>query len=149
MDFQGNVHAHLQNVKRRLQRQWNEDFVNAAVTEYAKFLHLHKTYPDTTLVPGKMVDIVWHEHILHTQNYTDFCQEVFGSYLHHEPKDLSAKEAYSSDATHELYEKTFGYSPPKAYWSDSVPSAPPAKPTSVPSTVKTTSSGFDCRCGCR
>lgn len=31
------------------------------------------------------IDEMWHEFILFTQDYTDFCHQYFGSYLHHLP----------------------------------------------------------------
>lgn len=31
------------------------------------------------------IDAMWHEFILHTRDYMDFCQEYFGEYLHHQP----------------------------------------------------------------
>src|SRR5262245_45930187 len=36
-------------------------------------------------MPSKTVDIAWHEMILRTREYHDFCQKAFGGYLHHSP----------------------------------------------------------------
>lgn len=33
------------------------------------------------------VDMVWHTHILYTKDYKNFCNEVFGEYIHHTPSD--------------------------------------------------------------
>lgn len=33
------------------------------------------------------VDPFWHAHILHTKQYTQFCDDVVGGYMHHEPLD--------------------------------------------------------------
>lgn len=33
--------------------------------------------------PTKLVDEVWHSFVLHTPEYTDFCDRVLGGYLHH------------------------------------------------------------------
>ncbi len=33
----------------------------------------------------RSIDNMWHEFILHTQAYMDFCQQYFGHYLHHLP----------------------------------------------------------------
>jgi hypothetical protein len=38
-------------------------------------------------MPSKAVDIAWHEFILYTQDYVEFCRKAFGSYLHHIPDD--------------------------------------------------------------
>lgn len=36
-------------------------------------------------MPSQVVDDLWHEFILHTRNYQDFCQQAFGSFFHHTP----------------------------------------------------------------
>ena len=44
-------------------------------------------------MPSKIVDEAWHEMILRTREYTNFCQRAFGDYLHHTPDstmDISA-----------------------------------------------------------
>ena len=34
---------------------------------------------------SKTIDAIWHEWILFTREYTDFCQNYFGQYMHHTP----------------------------------------------------------------
>lgn len=36
-------------------------------------------------MPSQVVDDLWHEFILYTKNYQDFCRQGFGSFLHHTP----------------------------------------------------------------
>ncbi len=43
-------------------------------------------------MPSKSVDVAWHEFILHTRDYTDFCRRAYGTYLHHTPNDESAAD---------------------------------------------------------
>jgi len=33
------------------------------------------------------IDPFWHAHILHTEEYFEFCSRIFGHYLHHHPLD--------------------------------------------------------------
>jgi hypothetical protein len=44
--------------------------------------------------PDRVVDIVWHTHILFTEKYHADCEAIFGGYLHHRPtladEDLSS-----------------------------------------------------------
>jgi hypothetical protein len=40
------------------------------------------------------IDNMWHSFILYTKDYTDFCLEKFGEYLHHEP-DIATKNPQS------------------------------------------------------
>ena len=44
-------------------------------------------YADGDLIgmPSKVVDVAWHEMILRTREYTEFCERAFGGYLHHSP----------------------------------------------------------------
>ena len=42
-------------------------------------------YPDQPAVPSKLVDLVWHEHILDTQEYKRDTLRMFGHYVHHAP----------------------------------------------------------------
>ncbi len=36
-------------------------------------------------MPSQVVDELWHNFILYTRNYQQFCQRAFGHYLHHTP----------------------------------------------------------------
>lgn len=36
-------------------------------------------------MPSQVVDELWHEFILYTKNYEQFCQRAFGRYMHHTP----------------------------------------------------------------
>ncbi|NQD91496.1 hypothetical protein HP532_02380 [Pseudomonas sp. CrR25] len=38
-------------------------------------------------MPSQAVDVVWHEFILYTRQYRDFCQGGLGRFLHHTPND--------------------------------------------------------------
>lgn len=41
------------------------------------------THPDETFSPSPLVDIGWHIFILHTREYTEFCDGLAGHYIHH------------------------------------------------------------------
>jgi hypothetical protein len=38
-------------------------------------------------MPSKVVDVAWHEFILFTRLYQQFCREAFGRFLHHTPAE--------------------------------------------------------------
>lgn len=50
------------------------------------------------------IDLFWHTHILYTRQYIDFCDRVFGEYIHHDPLDHENTSAVSEIV--ELYEYT-------------------------------------------
>jgi len=64
---------------------WNSLLCDEAEEEYKKFLALKRTYPNMDIVPNKIVDSFWHQHILDTEKYAKDCQEIFGYFVHHYP----------------------------------------------------------------
>jgi hypothetical protein len=89
--------------------------------EYRKFLALHLAYPEAEIVPCKIVDIIWHQHILDTAAYREDCEAIFGKFLDHFPyfgmrdeEDARALvDAYSE--TIDRYREAFG-EPPDGTW---------------------------------
>ncbi|CAH6419231.1 Hypothetical protein HVR_LOCUS429 [uncultured virus] len=147
-------HRILKNTKLRLKEKygWDDEFVDGAVDEYYRFMMLTKKYPKDTLVPGKVIDEVWHDHILHTQEYIKFCDEYFGHYVHHTPKDRSSNDVMKFDETESKYVETFGRKPPKKYWYEAVNHITPVINHTTPAThpVSSTNSSTTfscCRCG--
>lgn len=61
------------------------------------------------------VDAVWHQHILFTQDYAEFCQEIFGRFIHHVPcniMDLSDEAMVEYGVWLTDYEEVYGPWPP-------------------------------------
>lgn len=95
---------------------WTRDQVEDAEIEYKRYLHLtrHFPFPTFSVVPNKIMDTMWHYHILDTKAYHKDCERVFGHYLHHFPyfglrgeqdeKDLKK----SFEKTKEYYLQSFG-----------------------------------------
>lgn len=48
-------------------------------------------------MPSQAADNLWHEFILYTKAYKDFCQKAFGRFLHHRPAIGLTKDAKSSN----------------------------------------------------
>lgn len=73
---------------KRLQK-WSKKQVLEACEQYRVFLFLVKKYgKQYQLAPSRDIDEIWHAHILHTQDYTEFCEKLFGFYLHHCPSHI-------------------------------------------------------------
>lgn len=140
------LHQLLKNTKLRLKSEygWDDDFVN----EYGRFLILHQLQPNGIIVPGKVVDEVWHDHILHTREYIKFCQTTFGDYHHHDPKDQSNSNMNYLKPTVKLYEETFGHPPPSKFWIEELFVKHNHKPTTPVTNTTTTKSytGSHCQC---
>jgi hypothetical protein len=43
-------------------------------------------------MPSQITDDLWHEFILYTRNYEDFCRRAFGRFMHHTPAVVLGKE---------------------------------------------------------
>lgn len=106
---------------------WTESLCDFAEQEYRKFLALKLEFPKVSVVPNKLVDKFWHEHILDTKSYAEDCQKTFGYFLHHYPyfgihdeKDQENLQS-SFDLTVQLYESRYGKYPVEDVFSNKVP----------------------------
>lgn len=59
--------------------------VDLAISLYREFLALIYAYPEKKIVPIRIIDAVWHAHILDTKAYARDCDRMFGKFLHHYP----------------------------------------------------------------
>ena len=48
---------------------YGTDYLNTMEAEYRRFLALHLAFSDAVIVPCKIVDEIWHQHILDTAAY--------------------------------------------------------------------------------
>ena len=49
-------------------------------------------------MPSEIADQLWHEFILYTRAYKEFCQKAFGGYFHHTPAVMLSPERRTSNA---------------------------------------------------
>lgn len=111
----------LEMVKMKIQEpsegiKWNLEQAMDAEIEYKRYLHLtrHFPYPNHAIVPNKIMDTMWHYHILDTKAYFKDCENTFGKYLHHFPyfglrgeEDARNLET-AFEKTKEYYHLSFG-----------------------------------------
>lgn len=92
--------------------KWKQTDAWNAIDQYRRFLYLQAKYSNQhALPPSKEIDEVWHAHILHTEDYTAFCQEIFGQYFHHRPELPTALSSVITDGferTQSLHYQEFG-----------------------------------------
>jgi hypothetical protein len=89
--------------------------------EYRRFLALRLAFPNSGIVPCKLVDEMWHQHILDTIAYRHDCDAIFGSFMDHYPyfgirgpdDEQALADAYEETLTR--YRATFG-EPPAGTW---------------------------------
>jgi len=93
-------------------KEWREEDAQETVRRYKNFLILLTRHPEKVLAPAADIDEAWHEHILHTVEYSRACLNIFGEYLHHTParKSRPEEKALMEEAlglTSILYQKEF------------------------------------------
>lgn len=97
---------------------WNAEQCEDAEIEYKRYLMLCRKFPHPqyAIVPNKIMDTMWHYHILDTRAYCRDSEKLFGGYFHHFPYfgmrgEEDAKQLKSSfETTKSLYQDTFGES---------------------------------------
>jgi hypothetical protein len=76
---------------------------------YRKYLTLIHKFPGQDFTPSRLIDLVWHAHITHTQQYMNDCDLLFGHYLHHIMiADQPERLEFSRETTSERFEQSFG-----------------------------------------
>ncbi len=50
-------------------------------------------------MPSVIVDDMWHEHVLHTRDYAEFCDSAFVRFLHHTPESAMSADGASANRT--------------------------------------------------
>jgi hypothetical protein len=99
----------------------DQERIDLMEREYRKFLGLQLMHPEAVLVPCKLVDEMWHRHILDTAAYRQDCATIFGRFLDHYPyfgmrSEVEAQELIDAYAqTLDLYRAAFG-EPPADSW---------------------------------
>lgn len=116
------IHAlDLQPIKLRvmdpeLGEGWTREYTESIEHAYRNYLTMLVKHPEDAedIVVSKDVDEFWHTHILHTMKYTEDCERVFGTYLHHNP-DVGGRapaeierKAALVEKTRRLYQQEFG-----------------------------------------
>lgn len=109
-------------VSRRLQIEngWTASETDRAIVEYKRFLYLTQR-AGFEVTPSRPVDLVWHEHLMHTKHYWGtLCREVLRNDLHHNPGSGGAIDGERlSDQyqrTLDAYAQAFGEAAPEDIW---------------------------------
>lgn len=68
-----------------------------------------------TITPSERVDQIWHQFILWTKLYFEYCDTLYGRYLHHTPDDDGQKNKAQFEHCLNEYAKRFG-EPDPVFW---------------------------------
>jgi len=106
----------LRVMDRELGEGWTREHAESIERAYRNYLTMLVKHPEDVedIVVSKDVDEFWHTHILHTMKYTEDCERMFGTYLHHNP-DIGGRapaeierKAALVEKTRRLYQREFG-----------------------------------------
>ena len=96
-----------------------ETLAREYVQEYKKFL-IMAACSQFMVSPSEQVDHVWHLHQQCTQEYREFCNNVFGTYFKHQPsfggKEETTKFKGIYNQTLDYYKTLFNKSAPSYIW---------------------------------
>ncbi len=72
-------------------------------------------------MPSRVVDAAWHEFILHTRGYEQWCDTAFGRLLHHSPAEVLGRDARRNDGLRRVW-----------FWACKEESIDPRHPSRLP-----------------
>lgn len=88
--------------------------------ELKRFLAVKALHPDKNYGMNGPVDELWHTFIIFTEDYTRFCEQTYGRYLHHRPALDKPTIARPEDSPYRIfladYEEAFGEEAPLHLW---------------------------------
>lgn len=130
-DFNSPVSEYGFSTRLAKENFWTRNFTDRALSEYRKFMYLAAT-SEWMVSPSEIIDQVWHQHLVFTQSYAEFCS-LIGKSVQHIPstqnKEESQKFIQAKERTIKLYNETFGKQPeeiwnyPDMYASLNLPKA--------------------------
>jgi uncharacterized protein (TIGR04222 family) len=111
---------------QRLAREqnWSPSYTQRVLHEYKKFAFL-AIIADHPVTPSEQIDQAWHLHLTYTRSYwQEFCPQVLGQPLHHEPTNGGHPEQQKFFAQYNQtlasYQQFFGCQPPADIWPSAV-----------------------------
>ena len=86
------IYPHLVQKDAELVERGLRQFFLACLRSHGKFVAM----------PSRVVDTMWHEFILHTRAYGDWCNLALGRFVHHAPAEVLGKSAVHSSTNNGL-----------------------------------------------
>jgi hypothetical protein len=95
------------------------DLVERGLRQY--FVACNRSQRQFVAMPSKVVDAMWHEFILHTRAYKDWCDLALGRFLHHTPAEALGAHADRNNGLRRAW-----------FWACRDESINPRNPTRLP-----------------
>ena len=86
------------------------------IKDYKRFLEIRNA--DNTCSPSDIIDELWHQHILDTQSYFDYCTQKFNKIIHHNPEDANDQQQRKIrlKSSIDMYRINYGEEPDNFIW---------------------------------
>ncbi len=114
-----------QFLKRKLREHYPQlsgkdtDLVERGLRQF--FLACNRSKGGFVAMPSKVVDAMWHEFILHTRGYKQWCLNGLGRFLHHTPAEALGANAQRNDGLRRAW-----------FWACKDEAIDPRAPTRLP-----------------
>lgn len=86
---------------KRVQKQHDylsdEDMLQVARATKDYFIICHMAKGKMVAMPSEIVDVLWHEFILFTREYEQFCKQGLGRFLHHIPTEAMQSKTQAQE----------------------------------------------------
>ena len=120
----GGADASTKAFAHKLSRKlgWRPAFAFRAIEEYKRFVYLG-VVSDSVVTPSLIIDQVWHEHLLFSRGYREFCRDVLQRDFDHNPELVPSEKQTAVfkaqfDATIDSYRAEFNVEPPPQIWGE-------------------------------
>jgi hypothetical protein len=92
--------------------QWNEEESRECFEDIKRFLYM-AVIADKAVAPTEKLDEMWHNFILYTMDYDEFCRMYLGLFVHHRPRrrDDPKSTRNMRQETMDFARELFGYLP--------------------------------------
>lgn len=114
-----------QFLKRKLREAYphltakDTELVERGLRQY--FMACSRSKRKFVAMPSKVVDAMWHEFILHTKSYKDWCNLALGRFLHHTPAEALGRKGDRNDGLRRVW-----------FWACKDESINPRRPSRLP-----------------
>jgi hypothetical protein len=100
---------------------WERDFAFKVIREYKKFIYLGVVCKNP-VTPSQIIDQIWHEHLLFSAGYRNFCKNIINYNFDHNPELVTSSQSTQVfqdqyKYTIDLYRYEFGMEPPSEIWN--------------------------------
>lgn len=96
------------------EHNYHPEIAAGLVREAKRMLYLD-TIAGKSMSPSHHVDMAWHEMLMFTAWYQEFCK-FLGRFIHHDPTPGPPDGGKMYERTKQVYEELFGQKPNPTYW---------------------------------